>query len=95
MDLRSNTYLPKAGDPDLMAWAIRRNLNRLRNGRRFVLPISIALAPHINYSAVDYRTYPSEDDLLRFSEWHLTVFVHDHGQLEITDAYLIGLVTIR
>jgi hypothetical protein len=65
-----------------------------RAGISFLLPAAIAYPNHINYQRIDYRSYPSADEIIGASLWTLTVRVDDRdGKVKVIGAQKIAQVT--
>ena len=99
MGLTSNTwpsaiYRPangKIANGRLFFDLVKGTFIRRRAGIKKLLPISLSYPNHINYHDIDYRNYPSGDQLVGVSIWRLVVYVdHQKASIEARGAELLG-----
>jgi hypothetical protein len=78
----------------VLAQSIKSTLEHRTQGRRFLLPDSVAYPNHSPYMPIDYRGYPPASELERVSLWQIVVFADPHGETKVVAAKREAIVNV-
>ncbi|MCZ6674812.1 MAG: hypothetical protein O7C75_17925 [Verrucomicrobia bacterium] len=74
-------------EPELFFDVVRRSIDRRRQNRKFLLPLSIAYPNHMPYNPLPHDQFPPGAELEAVSLWDLTIHVNAERQVEVVAAH--------